>query len=106
MPLMFSYNTSFHRTIQTTPHQLTYGLPARQPAFRQADLDTKFYGSKSVEEKLQRLDQARQIAAQHTEVATEASKYHHDLDAEPHQYRVGQLVLLQRHVPPVGKNAK
>ena len=31
--LMFAYNTSFHRSIQTTPFSLTYGIEARLPTF-------------------------------------------------------------------------
>ncbi len=34
-PLMFSYNTSFHRTIHTSPFFLTFGQNAVQPDFNQ-----------------------------------------------------------------------
>ena len=46
-PMMFSYNTSFHRSILNTPHMLNFGVQARQPAFVPGDLDTKFYGPKT-----------------------------------------------------------
>jgi hypothetical protein len=41
-PLMFSYNTSFHRTIQSSPYFLTFGQMARQPAFNQGDWQKKY----------------------------------------------------------------
>ena len=31
-PLMFSYNTSFHRSIKNTPFYLTFGMEPRLPA--------------------------------------------------------------------------
>ena len=49
-PLMFAYNTSFHRSIQNTPHFLTYGIQARQPTFFQEDLNRKFYGENTTNE--------------------------------------------------------
>ena len=45
-PLKFSYNTSFHRTIQTSPYFATFGQHARQPAFQQEELQKKFYNEK------------------------------------------------------------
>ena len=105
-PLMFSYNTSFHRSVLNTPHMLNFGVQARQPAFIPADLDTKFYGPKTAEEKLARLQYCRQLASQNLEVAAEAAKAQHDATAQPHQYKVKQWVLIRDHTPPVGKNAK
>ena len=32
-PLMFSYNTSFHRTVLNMPHYLNFGVGAWQPGF-------------------------------------------------------------------------
>jgi len=105
-PLMFSYNTSFHRSILNTPHMLNFGMQARQPAFIASDLETKFYGPKTAEEKLQRLQHCRDLAAQNLEVAAEAAKAHFDKSAQPHNFQVKQWVLLRDHTPPVGKNAK
>jgi transposase InsO family protein len=47
-PMAFAYNTSFHRTISSTPFKVTYGLDARTPDFepRQLyweDLPTELY---------------------------------------------------------------
>ena len=37
-PMAFSYNTSLHRSIQTTPYFLTYGQDARTPSFPSPDI--------------------------------------------------------------------
>jgi len=50
-PFIFSYNTLFHRTIQTSPHFLTFGQMARQPAFNQGDWQKKYLGETSAAEK-------------------------------------------------------
>ena len=52
-PLMFAYNTLFHRLIQNTPHFLMYGIQARQPPFFQEDLNRKFYGENTTNELMQ-----------------------------------------------------
>jgi hypothetical protein len=54
-PLMFSYNTSFHRSIKTTPHFLTYGQEPRLPSFPAPELRRKFYGESSSAELHQKL---------------------------------------------------
>ena len=60
--LMFCYNTSFQRKINTSPHFLTYGQNARQPAFQQGDLQKRYYGETSAGEKFNILQLARQIS--------------------------------------------
>jgi hypothetical protein len=46
-PLMFCYNTSFHRSIKNTPYFLTYGQEPRLPNLPTPDLRRKFYGESS-----------------------------------------------------------
>ena len=72
--LMFAYNTLFHRSIQNTPHFLTSGIQARQPAIFQEDLNRKFYGENTTDELTQKLQYARQIAEQNNEYATNKCK--------------------------------
>ena len=93
-PLMLSYKTSFHCSILNTPHMLNFGIQAQQLAFVPAGLDTKFYGLKTAEEKLARLQYCRQLAGQNMEVAAEAAEAHYDTMAQPHQYKVKQFVLV------------
>ena len=102
---MFAYNTSFHRSIQNTPHFLTYGIQARQPAFFQEDLNRKFYGENTTDELTQRLQYARQIAEQNNEYATSKMQEQFNRKAQPHSFSPGQWVLL-RDFTVLGKNAK
>jgi hypothetical protein len=48
-PLAFSYNTSLHQTIKSTPFFLTYGMDARQPSFPSPDIQRQ-YGEKQQED--------------------------------------------------------
>ena len=104
-PLMFAYNTSFHHSIQNTPHFLTYGIQARQPAFFQEDLNRKFYGENTTDELMQRLQYARQIAEQNNEYATNKMQEQFNRKAQPHSFAPNQWVLL-RDFTILGKNAK
>ena len=93
--LMFAYNTSFHRTIQTTPFFLTYGQHARQPAFSQEDLQRKHYGESSAAEKFRILQSSRQLAWRNSFEAQEKTREYHDQQAQPHDFQKGQLVWLK-----------
>jgi hypothetical protein len=94
-PLMFSYNTSFHRTIQTSPYFLTFGQMARQPAFNQGDWQKKYLGETSAAEKFQILQQARQIAWQNSSHQQELNREVYDRQAEPHNFHKNQWVWLK-----------
>jgi putative transposase len=96
-PLMFCYNTSFHRSIQNSPHFLTFGMEARLPTFMSSDLRRKFYGESSTDELIQRLLHARDIARRHNELQTEEYRGQYDKKAEAHSYQLRQLVLLDEH---------
>ena len=48
-PLMFSYNNSFNRTFQTSPHFVIFGQHARQPAFNHGNWEKKNLGECPVE---------------------------------------------------------
>ncbi len=104
-PLMFSYNTSFHRSIKTTPFFLTHGMEPRQPGFEAADIRVKFEGPQSPEQMLQRLQKARELAQQNNEEATFRAQVDHDRKAAPHSYVRDQLVLLEKNYF-LGENAK
>ena len=104
-PLMFTYNTSFHRSIKTTPYFLTYGLEARQPQFPGPDLRRKFYGESSTDELLHRLLTARDVACRNNEIVSTQNEQYHNRQAEPHKFSKGQLVLLDER-SFLHKNAK
>ncbi|MGL6013639.1 MAG: hypothetical protein ACRC0J_19395, partial [Shewanella oncorhynchi] len=96
-PLMFSYNTSLHKSINTTPFFLTFGMEPRAPHFPQPDLRRHFYGENDTDEMYHRLLKARQIAQEANENAREAYTFQHDKKVKPLRYHVGQQVLLDEY---------
>ena len=94
-PMMFSYNTSFHRSVQNTPFFLTHGMEARQPSFDAASNRVRMTGAKPSQEIMDRLHEARQKAIEANQQATATAREYHDRNAEPHHYHRDQLVLLQ-----------
>ena len=96
-PLMFSYNTSFHRSILNTPHFLTFGMQARQPGILAPDVRRKFYGTALPQEQMQRLQWARRVAQANNENATDKAEEYFNKNAEPHNFQPGQLVLMSEH---------
>jgi len=61
-PFMFSYNTLFHRTIQTSPFFLTFGQNVSQPSFNQEKVQCQFWKENTTEEQFQILQEAHQMA--------------------------------------------
>jgi hypothetical protein len=94
-PMMFAYNTSFHRSIQNTPFFLTMGMEARQPLFDAAGVRLQMDGPMSPKELWERLQDAREKARMDNQDATADAREYHDRRAEPHHYVRDQLVLLQ-----------
>jgi hypothetical protein len=104
-PLMFSYNTSFHRSVQNSPYFLTFGMEPRLPAFPAPDLRRQFSGNLPADEMFQRLQNARELAAENNMQATDKAKEYHDRKAKMHNFSTGQLVLLEEYYF-LGKNPK
>lgn len=104
-PLMFCYNTSFHRSTHNSPFYLTFGMEPRDNSFSAGDLRRKFYGESSTDDLIQRLRVAREVAQHHNQDATDTYKRYHDTKAEPHPFLRGQKVLLQENFF-LGKNVK
>ena len=103
-PLAFSYNTSFHRTVKTTPFMLTFGQEARLPSFPNPEIQRR-YGESSPSEWLARLQQTRELATGQSIKASDKMVLDHDKDARQLEYRMGQLVWLKEH-NFLGKNRK
>jgi hypothetical protein len=57
-PMAFAYNTSFHRTISSTPFKVMYGLDARTPDFEPKQL----YGEDLPTELYQRMQACHNMA--------------------------------------------
>ena len=96
-PLMLSYNTSFHKSVLNTPHYLTFGNDARLPNFPAPDLRRKFYGETTSDNLHHTLLYARDLARRNNEDAAEKFKGYHDRKAAQHDFKFGQLVLLEEH---------
>ena len=103
--MMFSYNTSYHSTIMTTPFELLFGMKARTPSFPSQDVQRLHYGESYAAERLQILKQARLIAQQHTADKGEEYKAQFDKKAVPHDFKIGDLVLYSEY-NFLGKNKK
>jgi hypothetical protein len=106
-PLMFCYNTSFHRSIKNSPHFLTYGIEPRLPSFPTPDLRRTFYGESEAAEMHQRLLLARKLAMENNMIVTEKTKEYFDRanKAKAHSFVNNQLVLLEEY-NFLGRNTK
>ena len=62
LPLMFVYNTSFHRSIKSSPFFLMFGMEPRHPSLPTLDVRQKFYGESSSDELMLSLLTARDVA--------------------------------------------
>jgi len=96
-PLMFSYNTSFHRSVKNTPFYLTFGMEPRLPNLPTPDLRRKFYGESSTDDIIRKLLIARDIARRNNEDASDTARVQYDSKAMPHKFLPNQLVLLDEH---------
>ena len=100
-PLMFSYNTAFHRSIKTSPFFLTYGVHPSLPRH----VTTPMYGSDLPTDLMARLQIARNIAREHMAKASDEYQRQFNLHAKQKHFQVGQSVLLDEH-SFLGKNTK
>ena len=95
-PMAFSYNTSFHKTIKTTPFKLTFGQDAKTLNFQD---NTKHYGEDKSTELFQTMqtsyEDIHKVARDHTENAIERNVRDHDKKAFPRKFQVGDMVLLE-----------
>ena len=94
-PMAFAYNTSFHRTISSTPFKVTYGLDARTPDFEPRQL----YGEDLPTELYQRMqachNMAKKLAQESTEKAIDQYSKEHDKKLTPRTFKEGDRVLLK-----------
>jgi hypothetical protein len=101
--LMFCYNTSFHRSIKTSPFFLTFGIEPRTPAFFGADI--RNFLKEDHAKPIQRLAEARRIATENNFEAINKQKENFDKHATFKTFHEGQMVLLD-NFNFLGKNRK
>jgi len=92
-PLMFSYNTTFHRSLKTSPFFMTFGVHPRVPQ----EIVRPQYGSDLPTEIMQRLQVARNVARSFMNKAALDYKEQHDRHAKQREFVVNQEVLLDEH---------
>jgi hypothetical protein len=92
-PMAFSYNTSLHRSIKTTPYFLTYGEDARLPSFPSPDIQ-RCYSETAAGDWYNRLHTARDLATRNNMKATIRAESDHNKKAQEHEYKVGQQIWL------------
>ena len=103
--MMFSYNTSYHSTIMTTPFELLYGMKPRTPSFPHQDVQRVHYGESFASERLQILQKARLLASEHLTENGQRYKQQFDKSAKQHDFKIGDLILFAEH-NFLGKNKK
>ena len=93
--LMFSYNTSFNRTFQTSPHFVIFGQHARQPAFNHGNWEKKHLGESPAAEKYQTLQATRKVALQNVAHQQQMNLKNYEYQSASHEFKTEQLVLLK-----------
>ena len=91
-PLMFSYNTSFHRSIKTSPFFLTYGTMPTTP--QDFGLDYKHDMATDI---MSRLQLARNLAQQNMKEQMDIMKNYYDNNIKTYKFHPNQQVLLDEH---------
>ena len=107
-PMMFAYNTSFHRAIKTSPFELTFGLEPRTMVNQTPDIEMK-YGEDFGTELYQRMkaghQMARETARETNDEAIEKSVSYYNSKVKPIKFMENEWVLLKVQ-NFLGKNRK
>jgi len=94
-PLMFSYNTSFNRKVQTSPFFMTFGQHANQPAFNDGDWKKKNVGETLAAQKYQMLQRSRQVAWEPSAQQRKMEQTYFDRQSAPHEFTKDQWVMMR-----------
>ena len=103
--LIFSYNTSYQSTIQTTTFELTYGMKPRLPEEVGPESKRLHYGNNFASDRIRILQQAHQIANRFSESEKAKAKFYFDKNTSDSVLKVGDKVLYSE-TDFVGKKQK
>jgi hypothetical protein len=104
-PLMFCYNTSYHRTTKSTLYELPYDMKPRLSSLPIPELQRISYDEGFVSERLQILKKAREVALTNSFNAGDKYKEDHDKKASKHNLNQGDYAYLDNQLF-LGKNKK
>ena len=69
--LMFSYNTNFHLSINTSPFFLTFGMEPQLLSLPMPDIRWKFYGESTTDDIIRKLLLAQNVTCQNNEYSSD-----------------------------------
>ena len=102
--MVFSYNTSYHSTIKTTPFELTFGMKPRLPEEVSPESQRLHYGENFASDRIRILQQARQQIL-FSDSEKEKEKQYFDKNTSDRKLKIGDKVLYSE-TDFVGKNKK
>nr|GEU72522.1 putative reverse transcriptase domain-containing protein [Tanacetum cinerariifolium] len=87
----FSYNNSYHASIQATPYEALYGRKCRSPVCWAKVGEAQLTGSKMIQETMVKIV----LIKQRIEAAQDRQKSYADLKRKPMEFEVGDRVMLK-----------
>jgi hypothetical protein len=92
--LTFSYNTSYHSTITTTPFELLFGEKSWLLLFQNKDIQKIHYSETTAVERFNLLQKLRKLAHKNAVTDGQKTKEQFDKHAKPHAFNIGDRVLV------------
>jgi hypothetical protein len=93
-PMVFSYNTQYHRAIKCSPYQVMYGMEPRLPSFPAPDMPN--YSESEASDRLRELQITRHIAMEHNLEMTNKNLLQQQKSSSTYEFLPGQLVYYNQ----------